>query len=387
MRDLNEIEGLPELSDGFVRLRPPREDDRADTVRALNDEAAGRFLYRVPYPYASEHFDQWLEMSVSGWAADRAAHWNVADAEDDTYLGGVSLEVREDRAAGEIGYQVAPWARGRGVAAGAARLIRDWAFDELGLERLEISADADNVASQRVALSLGMQREGLMHGYLTGRGVRRDYVLYAMVPSDPREPVVPLPEPELDDGLVVARPFGPDDAPAIAAACQDPLIQTLCYYVPSPYGLADAEAFIARARRTFVAGEELHCAVLDAASGVLLGAVDLMHFPDREAGETGYWVAPQARRRGVATAALRLMQRYAFAQVGLERLELMTEPGNVASRRVAEKAGFKLEGTMRGLLAARGGRDRELVDPAHGRIDQLVYALLRPEWEALDRPR
>ena len=68
MRDLSEIERLPELTDGVVRLRPPREEDRADTVRALNDELAARFLYRVPYPYASEDFDAWLEMCANGWA-------------------------------------------------------------------------------------------------------------------------------------------------------------------------------------------------------------------------------------------------------------------------------------------------------------------------------
>jgi RimJ/RimL family protein N-acetyltransferase len=385
MRDLSEIERLPELSDGVVRLRPPREADRADTVRALNDELAARFLYRVPYPYASEDFDAWLDMCAHGWKKEGAAHWNIASAEDDSYLGGASLMLAEDRFAGELGYQVVPWARGRGVAAAAARLVRDWGLDELGLERLEIHTDTDNIGSQRVALSLGMRREGLCRGYLTARGVRRDYVLLAMTAHDPRDPVVPLPEPRLSDGFVVVRPLEPDDAPAVAAACQDPLIQDLCYFVPSPYGLADAEEFIARARRGFVAGAELHCAVVEAGSGVLLGAVDLVYFPDREAGETGYWVAPEARGRGVATAAVRLMQRYAFAQLGLERLELMTEPRNLASQRVAEKAGFRLEGTLRGLLASRGERDRELVDPAHGRIDQLLYALLRAEWEASTR--
>ncbi len=392
LRDLAEIERPPELTDGFVRLRAPREKDRADTVRALKDEVAARFLYRVPYPYASEDFDAWVKTCATAWGEKRDAHWNIARADDDTYLGGVSLMIEEDRAAGEIGYQVAPWARGTGVAAAAARLVRDWGLDELGLERLEIHADVDNIGSQRVALSLGMRHEGLCRGYLSARGERRDYVLLAMRASDPRERIVPLPEPRLGDGFVVVRPLEPDDAPAVAAACQDPLIQERCYFVPAPYSLADAEEFIAESRRALVAGRGVDCGVCAAepgaasaapfAGGELLGAINLNAFPEREAAETGYWVKREARGRGVAAAALRLMATYAFEQVGVERLELMTETPNVASQRLAEKLGFRREGVARAYLASRGERDRDLVDPAHGRIDQVLYALLRPEWEA-----
>jgi len=437
MRDLSEIERPPELTDGFVRLRVPREADRADVVRALNDEACALFLYRVPYPYGSEDFDAWVHMCTRGWAEKREAHWSIAAASDDAYLGGVSLTVVDDREAGELGYQVAPWARGRGVAAAAARLVRDWAFDELGLERLEVHADVDNMASQRVALAVGMRHEGTMRGYLSSRGVRRDYVLMAMTASDARQKVVPMPVPDLGDGFIVVRPFAPDDAPAVAAACQDPLIQERCYFVPSPYTLRDAEEFIAASRRSFVTGDAVHCAVcragdaagpaaaggdpggrvagggdssepaiggsramadsdgpMPAASGAaddasdpfrpgeLLGAIDLVRFPEREAAETGYWVKREARGHGVATAALRLMIAYAFEQVGVERLELMAETPNVASQRLAEKLGFRREGVARSYLASRGERDCDLVDPAHGRIDQVVFALLRPEWEA-----
>jgi RimJ/RimL family protein N-acetyltransferase len=385
MKDLTEIERPPELTDGAVLLRAPRAGDRAATVAALNDPVTTGFLHGIPRPYTDEDFDAWLASAASAWVEERTAHWHVADASDDTYLGGASLMIAPDRGSAELGCHVAPSARGRGASSATLRLVRDWAFDELGLARLEASVDADNLTSQRLALALGMRREGVMRAFVELRGERRDHILFGMLSSDSRHPIVPLPDPDLGDGFVVVRPLTPDDAPAIAAACQDPLIQDLCYFVPSPYDLADAEEFIARARRGFVAGAELHCAVVEAGTGVLLGAVDLVHFPDREAGEAGYWVAPGARGRDVATAAVRLMQRYAFTQLGLERLELMTEPRNLASQRVAEKAGFKFEGTLRGLLASRGERDRELVDPAHGRIDQLLYALLRAEWEALTR--
>ncbi len=385
MRDLSEVQRLPDLTDGIVRLRAPRENDRADTLRALNDETSARFLYRVPYPYASEDFDAWVETCATAWSEKRDAHWNIVAARDDAYLGGASLMIAEDRAAGELGYQVAPWARGRGVAAHAARLVRDWGLDDLGLERLEIHADADNIGSQRVALALGMRHEGLCRGYLTARGARRDYTLLAMKASDPRRPYVPLPVPDLSDGFVVVRPLCPDDAPAVAAACQDPLIQERCYLVPSPYTLADAEEFIAEARRTLVRGTAAQCAICAAADGELLGTINFVSHPEPETAETGYWVKREARGRGVAAAALRLVMAYAFNQVGIERLELMTETPNDVSQRLAQQVGFRREGLARAFLASRGERDRDLVDPAHGRIDQVLFALLRPEWEAARR--
>ncbi len=380
-----------------MRLRTPLEKDRADTVRGLNDEAAARFLYRVPYPYASADFDDWVKKCATAWGEERDAHWNIASADDDSYLGGASLMIEEDRQAAEIGYQVVPWARGRGVAAAATRLVRDWGLDELGLERLEIHADVDNIGSQRVALALGMRHEGILRGFLSSRGVRRDYVVLAMQALDPRERLVPLPEPRLSDGRVVGRPQEPGDAEAVASACQDPLIQQCCYFVPMPYALDDARRFIAESRRDLVMGAGVHCAVCAGAGfaakaavadrafaeGELLGAINLVNYPEREAAETGYWVRSEARGLGVAEAALRLMAAYAFAQVGVERLELMTETPNLASQRLAERVGFRREGVARAYLVSRGERDRDLTDPAHGRIDQVLFALLLPEWEAL----
>jgi RimJ/RimL family protein N-acetyltransferase len=74
----------------------------------------------------------------------------------------------------------------------------------------------------------------------------------------------------------------------------------------------------------------------------LLGAIDVRL---GEIGSIGYWVGPWARNRGVATRALRLLGAWAIRDGGVRRLELITHPDNLASQRVAEKAGFVREGT------------------------------------------
>jgi RimJ/RimL family protein N-acetyltransferase len=81
----------------------------------------------------------------------------------------------------------------------------------------------------------------------------------------------------------------------------------------------------------------------------------------------GYWVAPQARGRGVATAAVRLLSAAAFEQLDLIRLDLIVAVGNVASVRVAEKAGYTREGVMRSYLATK----------KNGRDDAVMFGLVR----------
>ncbi|HSL96875.1 MAG TPA: GNAT family N-acetyltransferase, partial [Thermoleophilia bacterium] len=311
MRDLRQVARPPELTDGRVRLRRVHEKDRDAVVRALNDPVAGRFLTRPPFPYLDEHFDEWLALATSGRGLHeaQAAHWSIADADDDSYLGGASLEIAAEREAGEIGYQVAPWARGRGVATAAARLIRDWAFEELELARLEIAADVDNIASQRVAQAAGFSYEGVARGHLEGRVFveaggdavgpaaagalcreRRDHVLFGMLRDDPRASTAPVPWPCLDDGHLVVRAFEPDDAAAVAGACDDPEIARWIHRLPAPYTLADAERFVAGARRTLVSGEQIRLAVADQASGKLLGSVSLEPSWQLDLAEVGYWV-------------------------------------------------------------------------------------------------
>ncbi len=268
--------------------------------------------------------------------------------------------------------------------------MRDWGFDDLGLERIEITTHQDNIASQRVALAAGFSREGVLRGYLTARGRRTDDVLFAMLPRDPRPAAGErrpgdLGWPRLTDGRLLVRPFEPEDAPAVQAACDDPDVAHWIFGLPAPYGLADAEWFIADARRRLAAGERARLAVTEAASGELLGSVSLDRFAERQAAEVGYWTKREARRRGVALGAARLIVDWSFGELGVERLEILTYPGNQASQALAAKLGFTRECLLRGFLEPEPGKDREgrVAPSADGgrppRDDQVQFARLRSD--------
>jgi RimJ/RimL family protein N-acetyltransferase len=169
-------------------------------------------------------------------------------------------------------------------------------------------------------------------------------------------PAIPLPNPPLTDGEIVLRAWEPGDAPAVTAACQDPEIPRWTV-VPHPYTQRHAREFIRGTASDLANGRELALAVVDG-DDRLLGAQGISNFDwtDLKA-EIGYWMAPDARRRGIGARATRMLAVWALTSLGLERLDLLAHPGNEASQRLAERAGFTREGMLRRYRRRHGVRE------------------------------
>jgi RimJ/RimL family protein N-acetyltransferase len=151
------------------------------------------------------------------------------------------------------------------------------------------------------------------------------------------------------------RPWTEGDVPAIIAACQDPEILHWIPAIPRPYTEAEALRFV---RGEFRANPGYQFAVTE--DGDVVGAIGMTTNESRN-GHIGYWCAKDSRGRGVTTRALRALCEWAFADLQLERLELITDPDNRASQRVAEKVGFRREGVLRSHLLHPDGRRRNSV--------------------------
>ena len=178
-------------------------------------------------------------------------------------------------------------------------------------------------------------------------------------------PELALPETGLSDGVVTLRAWRRDDVPWLVEACQDPEIPRWTA-VPSPYGEADARAFVAAQEDRRAAGEAAPFAIASTGDGELLGSIDVtMHDWRSGRAEVGYWVAAPARRRGAALRAVALAARWGFETLRLARLELLAEPENGASQQLAERAGFTREGLLRSYRLMKGRR-----------VDFICYSLL-----------
>jgi RimJ/RimL family protein N-acetyltransferase len=170
--------------------------------------------------------------------------------------------------------------------------------------------------------------------------------------------------PTLTDGVVTLRAHRPDDADAVVAQCRDPLMQRWTT-VPVPYERRHAEEWLASREHEWRQGTFLAFAV--ETDGMFCGSVDLR--PDGARGASvGYGLGPWARGRGVLDRALRMLLPWGFQMLDLEVVHWQAVAGNWASRRAAWRVGFRVEATLRSLLAHRGAR-----------YDAWVGSLLRGE--------
>jgi RimJ/RimL family protein N-acetyltransferase len=142
------------------------------------------------------------------------------------------------------------------------------------------------------------------------------------------------------------------DEDDIVAQCRDPLMQRWTT-VPVPYEARDAKEWLATRREAWESGQEYSFAIEHA--GRFAGSLDLR--PNGRHGlYVGYGLAPWARGLGITRRALVTALRWAFDTLDAEIALWSAVAGNWASRRVAWSTGFRVEGTVRGMIEQRGIR-------------------------------
>jgi RimJ/RimL family protein N-acetyltransferase len=162
-------------------LRPYRPDDVDAVHRACQDPEIQYWITAIPVPYTREVARAFVqETTVRERAEGRGM--SVAIEVDGELVGSSGIYLRPDGRLGpEIGYWVAPWARGSGYAAEAARGLAEWALGR-GAPRVHLFADVRNRASQRVARRAGFAQEGVVRNCLGYRdGTRGDAVLFGRI--------------------------------------------------------------------------------------------------------------------------------------------------------------------------------------------------------------
>lgn len=175
------VEGL---DDGVVRLRLMSEADVPAVVEAVQDPEIPRWT-RVPIPYGDEDARQFRRMTSNGLQAGTDLAALIVSANEGELLGAVGIHgIDPESGRCSAGYWVAASARGRGVAARAMRLLCTYAFDELGVQRIELWIDPDNKASLGVAEAVGFAREGLLRSFMPIKGQRRDMLMYSLLPGE-----------------------------------------------------------------------------------------------------------------------------------------------------------------------------------------------------------
>jgi RimJ/RimL family protein N-acetyltransferase len=175
-----------ELTVGGLRLRPPDEHDAADALAMLLDPETVMWN-PAPAIVDVETARDWCE-GLADWSGGDHATFSVFAADGGRLLGNVSLhKIDPEQSIAEMGYRIAPWARGRGVGTAAVRAVTDWAFARLELHRVQLYHAVPNVASCRVATKAGYLTEGtLRSAAVYGDGRRYDEHLHGRLAEDAR---------------------------------------------------------------------------------------------------------------------------------------------------------------------------------------------------------
>ncbi|HYP72918.1 MAG TPA: GNAT family N-acetyltransferase, partial [Microbacterium sp.] len=143
-----------------LELSPPRESD-VDAIFAACQDADLQRYTTVPSPYERHHAEGFVAKTREWWDAGSETTWAIRTG--DGLVGMIGLHGL-GRGSGEIGYWMAPAARGHGLLTEAARAVIEWGFAQggAGLTRIEWRAVVGNLASARTARTLGFRFEGTL---------------------------------------------------------------------------------------------------------------------------------------------------------------------------------------------------------------------------------
>jgi RimJ/RimL family protein N-acetyltransferase len=175
----------PALADDAIRLDPLAEALAPELGWVLEGDPDTARFTRIPANPDADFLHAWLGRYERAWDDGSAAGFAVRAAGTGDVIGFAGfVQLELDKQEGEIGYVVAPAARGRGAGGRAVGLLTRWGFDVLGLQRIELRIDPANEPSARIARRTGYRLEGTLRGTYFKEGIRSDIDIWARLARD-----------------------------------------------------------------------------------------------------------------------------------------------------------------------------------------------------------
>jgi len=177
---------IPTLQYGLVTLRPSNENDIDAIFAACQDPLIPAFT-TVPANYTLDHAIEFVRSDPFSFAERRELRFVIdyGNGDDLKFAGVISLHtINIKNHTAEIGYWMEKSMRGKGIGTSAAKMITDYGLRTLGFRRIDGLADVDNAASQKLLLSAGYEKEGILRNKVTRDDGRQiDMALFATTDS------------------------------------------------------------------------------------------------------------------------------------------------------------------------------------------------------------
>jgi RimJ/RimL family protein N-acetyltransferase len=262
------------------------------------------------------------------------APWRVGERAGDRLVGIAGLQPLDGGPDVELTYALEPSVWGAGFATEAAAAALAFGFEQVRLERIAAITKARNVASMRVLDKLGLRHTGETR--YRGK-VWEEYELRA---ADWRAERAAATPPLLTERLELRR-FTPSDLEPLLGVFGDPEVMRYVGAERRPLDRTEVAALLARAEAQWQRQGFGLLAVVERATGRLIGEAGIQPLEQGPDIETGYTLARAAWGRGYATEAARAILAWAFVGLGLQRLVAVADPANAASLRVLDKLGMQ----------------------------------------------
>jgi ribosomal-protein-alanine N-acetyltransferase len=331
-------------ADAGVRLRAADKGDLPAMVEQCRDPEMIRWT-TVPTPaggYQLRDAEEFLALTAAGWISGERFGWTIEAqrGSERSFCGSIDLRLEGDGVA-EVGFGLHPEARGRSIMSAALHLVCSYGFGAIDLEVIRWRAVVGNWASRRVAAQVGFIFDGTVRRLLVHRGALLDGWIATLARDDPRVPRDWLYPIELAGHGVRLRAFRHSDVDRIVEACSDPRTSYWLISMPQPYEREHASAYLDGIAEMAARNAGLAWCIADPQTDDCLGSINLEGLGGcAKRGEIGYWAHPDARRRGLVSEAVRLVTRHAQESGLATSLLIRCATSNVASRRVAERAGY-----------------------------------------------
>jgi len=179
------------LKDESIGLAPYRSSD-IDVLYGAVRESIPMLSKWLPWchpGYSIEESRLWIESRYDAWIKGIEYDFCIIDIKNGSFLGGCGLnQINYVHRFSSLGYWVRSTRTGEGIAAKAARLVSQFAFDALNLKRIEIVIACENKKSLRVAEKLGATREGILRNRLVMSDKVYDAIVFSLIPNDLMQP-------------------------------------------------------------------------------------------------------------------------------------------------------------------------------------------------------
>jgi RimJ/RimL family protein N-acetyltransferase len=171
------------LTRSDIRLEPLAERHLPAVAALLDDPDVLRFT-RVPEPPPAGFERLWLDRYEAARVDGSAEGFAAVDGGGEFIGLALAPTIDHESREVELGYVVAPAARGRGAATAILSLLTSWAFTSAGALRIVLIIDVANTASERVAGRCGYTREGVLRSLYFKPDKRIDAAIWSRLPSD-----------------------------------------------------------------------------------------------------------------------------------------------------------------------------------------------------------